>query len=425
MAYQEDLIRTSRLPNGVLVLTEEMPDVESASFGIWADAGSADEGADEHGVAHFLEHMLFKGTEHRSAYELAVAIEDIGGVVDAYTERELTHVGARVLTEQLPVAIELLADMICHSSYSPDEMTRERQVIIEEIRKYQGLPEERIHDLAMEGLWQYGALGHPILGDEASVRALTRERLLACWQRHFASERVLITAAGKLEHDQVVALVADAFAALPTGMPALPRADEGTCSPVLVIEEDCEQVNMSWGIRSFPSSDDRIFALALVDLILGGSSTSRLFQEIREKRGLAYDISSYLMAFRDTGLLAVSAATGPETFPQVVRLIRDEIQRLRVDGVTPHEWARAITQLKSGMALGLEGSADRMRRLAMHQLTWGQVYPLGMLMARIDQVTIDDLRTVMAALFDLEQWAFTAIGPLTCEEVSALVLEHA
>lgn len=416
----ETICRTV-LPNGMTIITEEMTNVESVAIGVWADAGSSDEGSDEHGIAHFLEHMLFKGTARRTAYDLAAAIEDMGGYVDAYTERELTHIGARVLSEQLPMAIDILSEMICHSTFPAEELERERQVIIEEIRKYEGVPEERIHDLIMEALWRRGALGHAILGTEASVQSFTRDHVAACWRRHFAPQRVIITAAGKFDQRDFLDQVTEAFTELPRDGAGFTPADMGTRDSLLVVNEDSEQVNFTWGARSYKASDDRVFALALADIVLGASSTSRLFQEIREKRGLAYDIGSYLMGFRDTGLVTANGAASPAQFAQVIELARDVITELRANGITAHEWTRGKTQMKAGLALGLEGTGDRMRRLAQHQLTWGDVYPLGYLLDRIDQITIEDVHAVMDDVFDLAQWSFTAIGPIDEADVTPLL----
>jgi len=419
LSERADAIRRTVLPDGLTVITEAMPDVESVALGVWADAGSSDESPDEHGIAHCLEHMLFKGTARYDAYALAAAIEDIGGHVDAYTERELTHVGARVLAEQLPAAIDMLSEFICRSTFPPDEMERERQVIIEEIRKYDGMPEERIYDLMMAALWHGGALGHAILGTEDSVRGFTREQLVACWRRHFTPSLVIITAAGKLDHDAVTARVAAAFADLPRDGEGCDRGAAGATLPLLHEEEDGEQVHFTWGARAFPAADDRVFPLALADIVLGATSTSRLFQEVREKRGLAYDIGSYLMGFRQTGLLAATGATSPALFSDVIALVRAVITDLREGGITEREWQRAKTQMKSGMALALESTADRMRRLAQHQLTWGEVYPLNALLARIDRVTLDDVHAVLDSRCDLDQWSFVSIGPVEASAVRA------
>ncbi len=421
MGETVEAIHRTVLPNGITILTEEMANVESVAIGVWADAGSSDECPAEHGIAHFLEHMLFKGTAHRTAYDLAAAIEDIGGYVDAYTERELTHVGARVLSEQLPMAIDILSELICRSTFPADEMERERQVIIEEIHKYEAVPEERIHDLIMEALWHGGALGHAILGTEESVSSFTRDQLVSCWSRHFAPRRVIISAAGKFNEAEFIERVAESFTDLPHDGAGFNTAEPGERRPLLVVNEESEQVNFTWGARSYHAADDRVFPLALADLVLGASSTSRLFQEIREKRGLAYDIGSYLMGFRDTGLVTANGATSPSQFAQVIELVRDVITDLRANGITAHEWTRGKTQMKAGLALGLEGTGDRMRRMAQHQLTWGEVYPLGYLLDRIEQVTIDDVHAVMDEIFNLEHWTFTAIGPIDEDDVKPLL----
>ena len=353
-------IRSCRLPNGALLLTDEMPEVESVAIGVWADAGSADEASGEHGLAHFLEHMLFKGTERRSAYALAEEIEDVGGSLNAFTERETTHLYSRVLAEHLPVAIDLLADMICRSTFAQVELERERQVVFEEIHKYQAVPEERIHDVLMASLWQEGALGHSVLGTLDSVRRVTRDALHACRQRFFSADRVVITVAGKFEQARVVDLVSAAFAALPVMPAATPSLPEGRQVPYTVSEEDEEQVQFCWGGRSYPAADERNFALAIVDATLGGNTTSRLFQEIREKRGLAYDVSSFTQGFRDTGLLCADGATSGDTFPQVIELVQREVNKMRREGIsTPRTGARQGTdKSRHGNVIGKYAGAD-------------------------------------------------------------------
>ncbi len=421
MYEYEERIGMVRLRNGALLLTEELPGIASVAVGVWADAGSADEGEGLFGLAHCLEHMVFKGTETRSAFALAEAIENVGGQINAYTEREITNVFARVLAEHLPVAVELLGDMVCRSTFPDDELERERQVIIEEIRKYEALPDERIHDLLMAGLWQGGGLGHPILGTEASVRGLTRADLLHGWRRHFAADRVIITAVGHIRHADVAAMAAEHFAALPERRAVGLAQPEGDRIARQIMEEDEEQVNFCWGGRSYPASDPRNFALAILDAIFGASATSRLFQEIREKRGLAYDITSEAIGFRRTGIFYAAGAASPETFPAVLALVRQEIDGLRRRGITDAELARAKEQMKCGLALGMEGTLDRMRRLASHQFTWGQIYPLRYLIDQLNRVTRDDVMQVITELMDTATWTFAAIGPVQEAETAGIV----
>jgi predicted Zn-dependent peptidase len=413
-------IRTTRLPNGAVVITEFVAGMETAAVGFWTDAGPVDELPCEYGQSHFLEHMLFKGTQQRSSYQLAEEIENIGGQMNAYTERETIHVHVHMLAEHLPRAIDLMADMVCRSSFPRAELEIERQVIIEEIRKYDSLPEERIHDLVMEGLWSGGKLGHPILGTEESVKGLDRKALRSCWQRYFAAERVLVTAAGKIDHDSFVATIAEAFQGLPSSPSARPIIPDGERRSHVLIEEEGEQVYCCLAGRTYPARDDRNYPLAVLDTILGGSTTSRLFQEVREKRGLAYDISSYLAGFREAGLICAAFATGPETFPTVLEIIRREVQRLCRDGVTAQELTRAKEQLKAATALSLEGTPDRMQRLAMHFLTWGKVEPVSHLIDRFNRVTPDEINAVLADVFHLREWTLAAIGPFDAAQIQGL-----
>jgi predicted Zn-dependent peptidase len=419
--YEHEDVQICQLPNGIRVLTDRMMGVESVALGVWADAGSADEAPDEWGAAHFLEHMLFKGTTTRSAYDLAEAIENVGGQLNAYTERETTHLYARVLAEHLPVALDLLADMTCRSTFAADEFVREQQVVIEEIRKYEGLPDERVNDLLMEGLWANGGLGHSILGTEESVRALTPATVRTCWERHFSTTRVLVTAAGKLEHEAIVEMVATAFAGLPQTAGVLVGLPAGQQKARMIDTEDDDLVHCCWGGFGFPAHDERNFALAMVDSILGGSTTSRLFQKIREERGLAYDVGAASDGFRETGLLYTQASCSAETFPTVLELLVREVDNLQAHGVTVAEFARAKEQMKSGMALSLEGSVDRMRRLAYHFLTWQTVYPLGYLIDRLNAVTLAEVHDVIATVLTPARWTLAAIGPVEEAQVNAIL----
>lgn len=415
-------VRVTRFDNGITLLTEQVAAVESVAVGIWADAGSAEEATEEFGAAHFLEHMLFKGTATRSAFALAETIEDVGGQINAYTERETTHLVAHTLAEHLPLSLDVMVDMIRNSVFPRDEYERERQVIIEEIRRYEALPEDRVHDQLLDGVWHGGGLGHPILGTEDSVRQMPLATVINTWQRHFTPERMLVAIAGKIEHDACCALVEDALGTMPAmGIPPNP-VPIGEQHRLRIDEADEEQVSFCWGGRSYPAHDPRNYALALADMVLGASATSRLFQEIREKRGLAYDIASFAAGFRDTGLIGASGATSPEFFVETLTLVRETIDALRQQGMTPKEFARAKAQLKAGIALGLEGTMDRMRRLATHYLTWGEVYPLGYLIGQIERVTLDEVMQVMQEVCDLSRWTFASVGPVTQAEIEQILM---
>lgn len=415
------MVQKTLLKNGLRVLTDAMPGMASVAFGVWADAGAADESPHEYGQAHVLEHMLFKGTHRYSALALAEGIEDVGGQVNAFTERETTHLYSRVLAEHLPVAVELLGDMVCHSVFPEMELQHERQVLVEEIRKYESLPEERIHDLLMESLWQGGALGHSILGPEEHVRTVTREALQKCWQRHFTADRVLVTAAGYLDHETVVGLVETAFADLPLEKSAWPAFPPGERVRSLLLDEDEEQVHFCWGGRTFPAADDRNFPLMMLDAVLGATTTSRLFQEIREQRGLAYDIASYTMGFRETGLFCATASCSPDSCMEVIALVRQQIDALRANGISEKELARAKEQMKVSLALSSESTIDRMRMLAHHTYTWGTVYPVDHLIETINAVTLDDVNQLGRDMLNTEHWSFTAIGPIDRGNVEEMI----
>lgn len=405
------------LSNGLRVITEEIPHVRSASLGIWVRAGSLWESPAEAGISHFIEHMLFKGTRSRTARQIAQAIDGRGGSLNAFTAKEQTCYYAKVLDEHLPVAMDVLADMVLHSTFDPAEMEKEKGVILEEIKMYEDVPDDVVHDLFTTVMWPDHAMGRPIVGTGDTVQAFTRESLLDYFAGHYTPEEIVIAAAGNLRHESVVDLVDRTFAewhghtagrerAWPAPPPGPAR------SRALVRVKDTEQAHLVLGVKGLPQEDDDIYALHLINTVFGGGSSSRLFQAIREDRGLAYSVYSYQTSFRDTGNFAVYAGISPKVVPDVLELLSQSYRLLGEEGLTAEELAEAKDQLKGQIMLSLESTSGRMTRLGRGELMLGRVLTPDEIISRIDSVTADQVQALCARLFLQEPYLLSAVGPL-------------
>jgi len=407
------LIRKAVLPNGLTVLTERMAAVRSVSLGAWIAVGSRNEEASQAGISHFLEHMLFKGTERRSAEAIAQEIEAVGGRLDAFTSREHTCYYAKVLGEHLPVAVDLLADLLLHPRLDPSDVEKERGVILQEIRMVEDSPDDEIHDLFAQAIWGEHPLGRSILGRPQTLEALTREDLRAYLAGHYRPHRTVLAAAGDLDHDRVVELLrahlgtwdGPASAASP---PAPPLARPAT----VVKDRDVSQVHLCLGVEGLPYTHRDRYALNLVNTVLGGGMSSRLFQEVREKRGLVYSIYSYLASYRDAGLLVIYAGCGEGALEEVLGCIREECTRLVAHPIEAEELRRAKEQLKGNLLLGLESTSSRMTRLAKMEMYFGRTFSLDAIIRGIEEVTPERFQQVAQACFAGERFTQTTIGPL-------------
>ncbi|MCZ7625949.1 MAG: insulinase family protein [Candidatus Methylomirabilis sp.] len=338
------------LPNGMVVLSERMPAVKSATIGVWVRVGSRDEAAEAAGISHFIEHMLFKGTGRRSAQEIAAAIDAVGGTLDAFTSRETTCFYAKVLGEHLPLAIDLLSDTFLHSNLDPKDIERERDVVLQEIKMVEDTPDDLVHDLFAEAIWSDHPVARPILGRKETVRAFTRDDVRGHMERFYRPDRTIVVAAGDLEHERLVDLVVGAFNGF-EGRSVHTDLPPPSCTAAVRVEErDTAQLHLCLGVDGLPHAHRDRYALYLLNAMLGGSMSSRLFQEVREKRGLAYSIYSYQASYRDCGLLVVYAGTDPDSSSQVVDLIRAECARLRNEPIDPVDLQRAKDQLKGESA---------------------------------------------------------------------------
>src|SRR5579863_3062861 len=380
------MVKKTTLPSGLRVITEAMPSVRSASIGIWADVGSSLERREQRGISHVVEHMLFKGTPRRNAREIAETMDGVGGNLNAFTDKEATCYYAKVIDRHVPLALDVLADMFLHSLFAPEELAKEQRVVLEEIKMYEDSPDELVHDLFLQTMWSGSNLGEPTIGFADTVMAVTPEALRVHMKRHYAPDSVVVAAAGNLEHDRFVELVAECFAAFegtsehfaPDAPPAKPAT--------LVRQKDSEQAYVVLGSRGLSARDDRRFALSVLDTLLGGGMSSRLFQEIREKRGLVYTVYSFQAAYRAAGLFGIYAGTSPENVQPCIDVIGQELAKLRDTRISESELHLAKEHIKGSLTLSLESTSSRMIRLGRSEFTYGY------------QVTTEEIKQAIEAV---------------------------
>ena len=400
------------LDNGIVVLTERMPQVRSVALGVWVRVGSRFEKEAVAGVSHFMEHLAFKGTETRSAEEIARAIDGVGGTLDAFTSRENTCFYAKVLGEHLPLAVDLLTDLVLHPRLDPADIEKERGVVLEEIKMVEDDPDDLIHDLFAERFWRDHPLGRPVLGNKESLQRITRQEVLRHLSDYYRPDRIVIAAAGDLEHARVMELVQGALGGWRGRGVATDHA-----SPVCYLsrhheERDSAQLHLVLGAEGLPYGNPHRYAFYLQNAILGSSTSSRLFQEVREKRGLAYSIYSYQASYEDSGLVAVYAGTSAEKYDEVVSLIRAEFTRLHDGPVDLEEFRRAKEQLKGNLLLGLESTSSRMTRLAKAEIYFQRYFDLDEIIRGIEGVSPETFADVNRTLLDPDRYALTTIGHL-------------
>ncbi len=406
------MIEQTVLPDGVRVLTEAMSSVRSATVGIWADVGSSAETPAQRGISHVVEHMLFKGTEHRTAREIAEAMDGIGGNLNAFTDKEATCYYARVMDRHVPLALDVLGDMFLHSTFDATELAKERNVILEEIKMYEDSPDELIHDLFLQTMWSGANLGDPTIGFVESVSDVTPDALRAHMRDHYAPNSVLVAAAGNIEHAAFVEGVRKHFAGF-TGSCRLPVPEAPATTPnALFRYKESEQAHVILGTRGLSSVDDRRYALSVLDTILGGGMSSRLFQEIREKRGLCYSVYTFQAAYRAAGLFGVYAGTSPDNVQQCIDLIDEQFASVRSVGVTHAELRLAKEHIKGSLTLSLESTSSRMIRLGRNEFGFGRQVTTEEIEARVDAVTGDEIRAVAHDLFAPENLGLCVLGPV-------------
>ena len=408
-------IRTTTLPNGLLVLTERMPHLRSVSMGIWLDSGSRDETPETNGISHFLEHMVFKGTTTRSAQQFAREVDAIGGNLDAYTSKENVCFSIKVLDANVPLALDLLSDLVLHPTLTAEDISREQGVILEEIKMDEDNPDYLVHELFTQKFWAGDALGRPILGTAKTVPSFTQNIVFAEYARRFTPANLLFTAAGNLDHKVFVAQVEQAFASLSAASSTkLPRSAAPSTHPHVTLrnKKSLEQVQFCLAVPGLPTAHPDRYILFLLNSVLGGGMSSRLFQSVREQRGLAYSIYSETSPFRDTGSLAVYAGCAAENAREVLTLTLAELTRLKHEPVAEDELRRVKEQLKTNMVLGLESSGARMNSLARQQMFYGRFFTTDEITAEVDRVTAADITRLAHDLLQPQGLTLTLLGNL-------------
>ena len=407
------------LPGGLRVITEHLPSVRSAAFGIWAGVGSCDEDLAHAGATHYLEHLLFKGTGRRTALEISAALDAVGGELNAFTGKEYTCYYARVLDVDLPLAIDVLSDMVTGSLIEPKDVDAERGVILEEIAMNDDDPADTVHEAFAAQLFGDTPLGRPILGTAGSINAITREQISGHYRARYTPPSLVVAAAGSVNHEAVVASVREAFggALAAPAQPAQPRLGGlgealpgGAGRGVRLVSRGIEQANLVLGCEGLSRNDDRRFALGVLNAALGGGMSSRLFQEVREKRGLAYSVYSFASQHAETGLWGVYVGCLPAKADEVLAICQDEIAKAVTSGLTDAELERGKGQLRGSIVLGLEDPSSRMSRLGKAELVYPRLEPVEEILASIEAVTHDDVRRVAAEVIDLPK-ALAVVGP--------------
>ena len=407
-----DDVRLDTFENGIRVLTEEASGLCSASLGIWVENGSRHEAPAHAGASHFLEHLLFKGTERRTARDVAQAIEDVGGVINAFTGKEYTCYYVKVLPEHLDVGIDVLSDIFLHSTLPPDEIERERGVVVQEIVQGEETPDDYVHDRFVNALWGDHPLGRPIAGTVASVSALMRDDLWAFKGARYQPQRVLVAGAGPIPHERLCekwrAPLSQLGGAGQDEIGEVPEARGG----LRVVERDLEQAHVCLGVPGLATGDPDRYPAHVLNLALGGGMSSRLFQEIREERGRAYSVYSYLSSFGDGGYLGIYVGTSPEWVGEVIEVSRRVMREVCEAGLRPDEIARAKSQMKGNLLLGLDSSDNRMSRIARSQITLGCVPSIAEMCGLIDAVTADDVQRVARRTLGADLLCATVLGRL-------------
>jgi predicted Zn-dependent peptidase len=406
-------IRREVLPNGLTLITEEMEHIRSICIGIWVKTGSRDEDLQWNGISHFVEHMVFKGTQHRSAEEIARQVDSIGGNIDAFTAKECVSFSMKVLDEHLPIALDVLSDLVLNPVFQEQDITRERGVILEEIKMDEDNPDYLVHEIFTQNFWKDHPLGRPILGTRDTVKRFERPPVFDFYRQRFSPGNVIITAAGHLNHEQFVELVSKHFQDMkPVSNGFHSAAPKIIPKIVLRNKKALEQVQICVGVPSYPITHEKRHSSYILNTLLGGGMSSRLFQNIRERRGLAYAIYSDLNPYRDTGCLSVYAGTSRESATKVVECIVSEFRKLKTEVVPEDELRRSKDQLKGSLMLSLESSTARMSNLARQEMYFDRFYGLDELIEKIEGVTAEQLQELANQFFQTENVAVTVLGNL-------------
>jgi len=414
-------VEVTRLPSGLSVVTDRMPHLESATLGVWIGAGSRHEAPDEHGISHLLEHMAFKGTQRRSARQIAESIEAVGGDLNAMTSVESTAYYARVLKADVPLALDVLSDILSEPAFDAEELRREQNVIVQEIGAVQDAPDDLVFDRLQETAFPKQAVGRSILGTPETVRSFNPARIRDYLARNYRAPDMLVAAAGAVEHKAIVEEAEKRFTKF-IG-PAAPAPEQAQFRGGTRVESrDLEQVHIAVALQGLAVRDEGLYSLQVFTSVLGGGMSSRLFQEVREKRGLCYSIQAFHMPYADTGLFALYAGTDEVDAPELMRVVIDEVANA-TETLNESEVARAKAQMKAGLLMALESSEARLGQLARQMLAYGRPIPLEEIVAKVDAVTVASARAAGRALIGSSQPAIAALGPGKGLESTAAIAE--
>ncbi len=403
-------VRSTTLPNGMTVLTDDMPHLESASLGIWVKAGSRSETEAEHGISHMLEHMAFKGTKTRDALEIASTIENVGGDLNAATSVEHTGYFARVLKEDVALSADILSDILQNSQFEQHELDREQQVIVQEIGAARDNPDDHVFDLFQQAAYPDQAIGRTILGTVESVNSFGPDSIRAYMERNYVGDHMVLCAAGNVDHDALVDIANNRFHDLkPTGAPPPDKAAYVGGEQRLVSEH--EQAHIVLGMEGRAYNSDGFYAVQILASILGGGMSSRLFQEVREKRGLCYSVYAFHWAFADSGIFGVAASTGEEEVTELLPVVLDELRKA-TETISDEEVIRVRNQIRAGLLMSLESPSSRAGQLARQQILWGRTIPLQETVDRINRITADRVKQIARQIFDAGKVSLAGIGPV-------------
>jgi predicted Zn-dependent peptidase len=412
MIEQASPIEKTVLKNGLTIITEQMNHVRSASVGIWVRSGSRHEAANLNGISHFIEHTLFKGTGNRTSREIAVESDAIGGHVDAFTSREVASYYVKVLDQHLPRAFDLLADLVTSPLFANEELDRERNVVLEEIKMVEDTPDDLVHEVFVSNFWPDHPLGRSILGTADTLATFNHDRVVQYFQDVYTPRNLVVSGAGNIEHAKFIDMVEGYLGGLKDRPANLSSTAPSTASHRVIINKDLEQAHLMMGTRCPSMTSDDRYSVHVLNVILGGGMSSRLFQTIREEHGLAYAVYSGVNAYTDAGYLSVYAATSPEQMPDVIRLSAEQFGKFKAEQVSDAELQRAKDQLKVSIMLSLESTSARMSNLARQEIFFGRQFTLDEMLERIDRVTVDDVQRIANEIFRDDQLAITAIGQL-------------
>ena len=409
------MIQREVLPNGVRIVTENITYVQSVALGIWVGVGARDEGDKVRGISHVIEHMLFKGTPTRTAQQIADQIDSVGGDINAFTSKENTCYYVRVLSEHVPLAVDVLADMFLNSNVDGEELAREQNVILEEIKRRDDEPDDLVHDVFAQILWPDHVLGKSIIGTPESVSGLKSKDLKDYMAKRYTPDTIVVAAAGNLNHEEIVEMVRERLGGLSGKKSDWRQPDTAPqfTPGVAYVEKPIEQVNLVIGAPGYSQMNDDKYKLSILDNVLGGSMSSRLFQEIREKRGLAYSVGSFSQSFREGGYFAVYSGTSPKTADQVIDLVKAEFKNVRANNITEKELERSKNQFRGSVVMSQESMNSRMMRIGRNELTYDRVIPIEETMGKIMAVNLHDIAEVSEYLFSQDSYAMATVGPFT------------